>query len=54
MTKKQAENQAVEEKEVVVEESATATNEGEANANMTEEQAQIGRASCRERVLARV
>ena len=40
MTKKQAENQAVEEKEVVVEESATATNEGEANANMTEEQAQ--------------
>ena len=40
MNKQKTENQSVEEKEVVVEETATSTNEGDANANMAEEQAQ--------------
>ena len=40
MNKQKTENQSVEEKEVVVEETATSTNEGNANANMAEEQAQ--------------
>ena len=36
MNKQKAENQSVEEKEVVVEETATSTNEGDTNANMAE------------------
>ena len=36
MNKQKTENQNVEEKEVVVEETATSTNEGAANANMAE------------------
>jgi molecular chaperone GrpE len=40
MNKQKTENQSVEEKEVVVEETATSTNKGDANANMAEEQAQ--------------
>ena len=36
MNKQKTENQSVEEKEVVVEETATSTNEGDANANMAE------------------
>jgi molecular chaperone GrpE len=37
MKKETAENQVVDEKETVVEETATSTNEGDANANMAEE-----------------